>query len=103
MLLSAFLCATIGSASAAGDVNASAPATVFGAYFADWARYHAAPYKHEAADVGPIAPRIDRLMQQGITECVSFDEARRALVELAGGITAARQQNTTTAPRGAVA
>jgi len=30
-----------------------------GAYFANWAQYRAAPYKHTAADVAPIAPRTD--------------------------------------------
>jgi len=30
-----------------------------GAYFANWAQYRQAPYKHTAADVAPIAPRTD--------------------------------------------
>jgi chitinase len=36
--------------------------TTFGAYFADWAKYHDGVYKHEATDVQPIAGRVDRLM-----------------------------------------
>lgn len=30
-----------------------------GAYFANWAQYHTAPYTHKAADLAPIAPRTD--------------------------------------------
>jgi len=30
-----------------------------GAYFANWAQYHPAPYKHTAADVAPIAGKTD--------------------------------------------
>lgn len=30
-----------------------------GAYFANWAQYHKAPYTHKAEDLAPIAPRTD--------------------------------------------
>ena len=33
--------------------------STFGAYFANWAQYHPAPYKHTASNVGPIAGRLD--------------------------------------------
>jgi len=32
-----------------------------GAYFANWAQYHKAPYTHKAEDLAPIAPRTDFL------------------------------------------
>jgi len=34
---------------------------VLGAYFANWAQYHQAPYKHTAEDVAPIAGRTDHV------------------------------------------
>lgn len=32
-----------------------------GAYFANWAQYHQAPYKHTAADIAPIAGKTDHV------------------------------------------
>jgi chitinase len=43
-------------------IAAGSNATLFNAYFADWARYHKGIYKHEASDVAPVAGRIDYIM-----------------------------------------
>ena len=60
--------ALLGLAALYGDVSAAvktnsgnAASATFGAYFANWAQYHADPYKHVASDLAPIAGRTDDL------------------------------------------
>merc|ERR1719329_1446310 len=46
---------------APGPAPAPSPKSggMLGAYFANWAQYHTAPYTHTAEDLAPIAPRTD--------------------------------------------
>jgi GH18 family chitinase len=40
---------------------ATAAATNFSSYFANWAKYHLAPYSYDASDLAPLAPHLDEL------------------------------------------
>lgn len=56
-------CWTPGSGPSPAPTPGPAPAPKsggsMGAYFANWAQYHPAPYTHKAADLAPIAPKTD--------------------------------------------
>mmetsp|Transcript_37102 Transcript_37102/g.72879 ORF Transcript_37102/g.72879 Transcript_37102/m.72879 type:complete len:526 (+) Transcript_37102:42-1619(+) len=57
-----FLSSLVCLASAEQDsVNATTASPLFGAYFANWAQYHKAPYTHTPASLAPIIGRTDRL------------------------------------------
>jgi chitinase len=56
--------AVLAGAAGLADAAASGSTTsqAFGAYFANWAQYHAAPYTHLADNLAGISPRTDEIL-----------------------------------------
>jgi len=64
-----FLLSAVAVAHSGPNTGSGSNGGTFGAYFANWAQYHAAPYKYTADKVRPIASKIDDILYSFIYFC----------------------------------